>query len=199
MAASELLDEEHSSLSTDSPHDNNAYTLGRIGDYYIVIAYLPKGRYDIASAASVAKDILRSFESIRIGLMIGIGGGASSDKYNIRLGDIVIDCSIKKEDSVISYNFGKIIQDHEFERTGFLNSSPTVLLTALIKLSADHERKGSHIAESVRLIITKNPRLREKYQHSSAEYNRLYESSYTYREGNYRCEIDYNSISPPLL
>ena len=76
VAACELLDEEHPLLPTDSPHDDNAYTLGRIGDHHIVIACLPKGRYGIASAASVAKDMLRSFESIRIGLMVGIGGGA---------------------------------------------------------------------------------------------------------------------------
>lgn len=199
VAASELLDEEHPPLSTDSPHDNNAYTLGRIGDHHIVIACLPKGRYGIASAASVAKDMLRSFESIRIGLMVGIGGGAPSGKHDIRLGDIVVGCPIKKEGGVVPYNFGKAVQDHEFERTGSLNSPPTVLLTALTKLSADHERKGSYIAESVRSIITKNPRLRGKYQHSSAEYNRLYESSYTHRGGDHRCEIGYNSISPPLL
>ena len=47
----------------------------------------PKGRYDITSAASVAKDMLRSFESIRIGLMVGIGGGAASGKHDFRLGD----------------------------------------------------------------------------------------------------------------
>ena len=85
--------------------------------------------------------------------MISIEGGAPSGKHNIRLGDIVIDYPIKKEDSVVSYNFGKAVQDREFERTGSLNSPPTVLLTALTKLSADHERKGSHITESVRLII----------------------------------------------
>lgn len=66
-------------------------------------------------------------------------------------------------------------------------------------LSADHERKGSHIAQSVRLIITKNPRLREKYQHPGAEHDRLYESIYTHREGDDRCVIDCDSISPSLV
>ena len=64
MVVYELLDEEYPLLLTDSPYNNNAYTLGRIGDYYIIIVYFSKGRYSIASAASVAKDILRSFESI---------------------------------------------------------------------------------------------------------------------------------------
>ena len=199
VAACELLDEEHPSLSTDSPHDNNAYTLGRIGDYHIVIAGLLKWRYGIASTASVAKDMLRSFDSIRIGLMIDIGGGAPSGEHNIRLGDVVVGCPVKKEGGVVPYNFGKAVQTQEFERTGSLNSSPTVLLTALIKLSADHKRKGSYIAESVRLMIIKNSRLQGKYQYPDAEYDKLYESTYTYREDNKRCEIDCNSISPSLL
>ncbi len=199
VTAWELLDEEHPLLPTDSPHDDNAYTLGRTGDHYIVIACLPKGRYGIASAASVAKDMLRSFESIRIGLMVGIGGGAPSGKHDIRLGDVVVGCPIKKEGGVVPYNFGKAVQDQIFERTGSLNSPPTVLLTALTKLSAYHERKGSHIAESVRSMITKNPRLREKYQYPSAEHDRLYESSYTHRGGDYRCEIGCGNTSPPLL
>ena len=154
MAACELLDEEHLSLPTSSVHDDNAYTLGHIGDHHIVIACLPKGRYGIASAASVAKDMLRSFESIRIGLMVGIGGGAPSDKHDIRLGDVVVGYPVKKEGGVVPYNFGKAIQDQEFERTGSLNSPPTVLLTALNKLSVHHERKGSRIAESVQMMIT---------------------------------------------
>ena len=199
VAACELLDEEHPSLPTDSPHDDNAYTLGRIGDHHIVIAGLPKGRYGIASAASVAKDMLRSFDSIRIGLMVGIGGGAPSGEHDIRLGDIVVGCPIKKEGGVVPYNFGKAVQTQKFERTGSLNSPPTVLLTALTKLSADHERKGSHIAESVRLMITKNPRLQGKYQYPGAERDRLYESSYTHRGGDDRCEIGCDSASPPLL
>ena len=75
VAVCELLDEEHRALPTDSPHDDNVYALGRIGDYHRVIVRLPKGRYGIASAANVAKDMRHSFESIRIGLMVGIGGG----------------------------------------------------------------------------------------------------------------------------
>ena len=100
---------------------------------------------------------------------------------------------------MVPYNYGKAVQDQEFERTGSLNSPPTVLLIALTKLSADHERKGSHIAESVRLMITKNLRLRKKYTHPGAEHDRLYESSYTHRGSDDRCDIGCDSTSPPLL
>lgn len=90
VAACELLDEEHSQLRpSPSPNDNNAYSFGRIGEHNVVIATLPKGKYGIASAAMVAKDILHSFHSVRIGLMVGIGGGAPTVKHDIRLGDVV--------------------------------------------------------------------------------------------------------------
>ncbi|KAL9125418.1 MAG: hypothetical protein Q9217_005375 [Psora testacea] len=131
--------------------------------------------------------------------MVGIGGGAPSDKHDIRLGDVVVGCPMHRLGGVIPYNFGKAIQDQEFEQTGSLNSPPPVLLTALTKLNANHERKGSHIAQSVRIMITKNPRLRGKYQYPGSEHDRLYESSYAYRGGNNKSEIGCDSASLPLL
>ena len=198
VAACELLDEEHPTLPSP-PHDDNAYTYGRIGNHHIVIAKLPMGRYGIASAASVAKDMLRSFDSIRIGLMVGIGGGAPSDKHDIRLGDIVVGCPVKKEGGVVPYNFGKAVQDQEFELTGSLNSPPTVLLNALSKLEAHHERKGSHIAESARSLIQNNDRLQKNYQYPGAEHDRLYDSSYVHCGGDDdKCETGCDNTSPPL-
>ena len=46
-------------------------------------------------------------------------------------------------------------------------------------------------------MMTKNPRLRGKYQHPGAEHDRLYESSH--RRGDNRCVIGCDSISPPLV
>src|SRR5271155_3004567 len=86
VVACELLDEEHPSQPRSSPHDNNAYTFGRIGHHNVVIACLPRGRYGITSAASVARDMLHSFPSMQFGLMVGIGGGAPSERHDIRLG-----------------------------------------------------------------------------------------------------------------
>ena len=52
--------------------------------------------YSIASTASVAIDMLRSFESIQIRSMISIGGGIPDDQYTIRPGVIIVGCSVKK-------------------------------------------------------------------------------------------------------
>jgi hypothetical protein len=77
VVACELLDEEYPPLPLplSSRLDNNSYTFGRIGDHYVVLACLPKGKYGLTSATSVAKDMLHSFPSILFGLMVGIGGG----------------------------------------------------------------------------------------------------------------------------
>lgn len=55
IAACELLKKEYPSLSTASSHDSNAYTLGRVGDHRVVVACLPKGKYGIASAATMGE------------------------------------------------------------------------------------------------------------------------------------------------
>ncbi|KAL6409962.1 WD repeat-containing protein [Ilyonectria robusta] len=111
VAAQEFLDEEHEALEFVSPNDTNDYTLGRLGKHNVVIAVLPDGEYGTSSAASVATNMLHSFPNVRIGLMVGIGGGAPSEKHDIRLGDIVVSAPRDGEGGVFQYDFGKTIQD----------------------------------------------------------------------------------------
>lgn len=199
VAACELLDEEYLPLKSVPSHDSNTYTLGRMGDHHVVVACLPKGRYGIASAATVAKDMLRSFESIRIGLMVGIGGGAPSKKHDIRLGDVVVGCPVGRTGGVLPYNFGKAVQGEDFKITGSLNSPPMFLLTALNQLDTFHERKGNRIADTVQKMVTRNPRVREKYEYPGAEKDRWYESSFTHVDSNVGCDIGCGSTVPPVI
>ncbi|KAJ5737403.1 uncharacterized protein N7483_002528 [Penicillium malachiteum] len=88
-----MLDEKFGILEEQDAADSNTYTLGRIGKHYIVIACLPGGQYGTTAATTVANNMLRTFsKSLRIGLMVGIGGGIPSAAHDIRLGDIVISC-----------------------------------------------------------------------------------------------------------
>jgi hypothetical protein len=82
-AACEFVDEEYPRLPTSSPHDKNTYMFSRIGHDNVVLACLPKGKYGLISESSVAKDLLRSFPSIRFGLRMGIKGGAPNLKHDI--------------------------------------------------------------------------------------------------------------------
>jgi len=183
VAACELLDEE---LQTPPlAHDDNAYTCGRIGDHKVVVACLPQGKYGLASAANVAKDLLRSFPAIRFGLMVGIGGGAPSTKHDIRLGDVVVSSPTDRTGGVIHYDFGKKIQG-TFERTGSLGPPPTVLLNALQKLGAWHERRGHRIAETVNHMVTANTRLK-RYQRPDPRSDVLFKSSFVLPDKEQPC------------
>ncbi|PTB48066.1 hypothetical protein M431DRAFT_513979 [Trichoderma harzianum CBS 226.95] len=127
VAAQAFLDEKHEGPEYISPNDNNDYTLGKIGRHNVVVAVLPNGEYGLSSAASVARDMLHSFPNVRIGLMVGIGGGAPSLRYDIRLGDVIVGVPINRTGGVIQFNFGKTIQGQEFQETGFLDQPPTLL------------------------------------------------------------------------
>jgi nucleoside phosphorylase len=169
VVACTILDEEYPTPPNSSPYDDdNIYTFGLIGHHNVVIACLPKGIYGLTSAASVARDMRRSFPSIRIRLMVGIGGGAPSRKHDIRLGDVVVSSPVGRTGGVIHYEFGKTIQNQKFKRTGALNAPPRRLLAALNVIAARHELKGHQIAESVSKMIERNPRLQE-YQRPEQE------------------------------
>jgi nucleoside phosphorylase len=176
IAAQEFLDEEHEGPERVAPNDDNNYALGRVGKHNVVIAVLPQGEYGISSATRVAKDVLNSFPNVRIGLMVGIGGGAPSAKHDIRLGDVVVSAVGNGKGGVFQYDFGKEIQDQDFQETGFLNQPPTVLRTAVNGLIAQYKRKGHQFEESIRRILDRNPRLREEYKRPDLSSDRLYRS-----------------------
>lgn len=176
VAAQELLDIEHPRPEHLSPHDNNCYTLGKIGDHNVVIAVLPDGEYGKTSGASVARDLLHSFPNVRIGLMVGIAGGAAG-RHDIRLGDVVVSsCQGNGTASVYGYDFGKAIQDRGLQVTTVLNQHPVVLRTAVNGLKAHYERKGHNIAETVDAILQNNTRLQTKYGRPPISTDKIFKS-----------------------
>ena len=196
VAACEMLDEHHDSLPSKSSRDGNAYTLGHIKNHNIVVACLPQGQHSIASAATVAGDMLCTFEAVHIGLMVGIGGGAPSDVHDIRLGDVVVGTPSGRLGGVLAYDHGKMIQDKEFEITGHLNAPPTRLLTALMRLNVQHIRYGNQIAEEVSHMIERNPSLLQVYRRP--EEDRLYETSYIHKTDQ-SCTTGCETSVPPLV
>ncbi|KAL7804902.1 ankyrin repeat-containing domain protein [Trichoderma aethiopicum] len=177
VAAQSFLDRTHASTVEVSANDNNDYTLGEIGNHNVVIAVLPNGEYGIASVASVARDMLHTFPNIRIGLLVGIGGGAPSKKHDIRLGDVVVSIpSSKASGSVLHYDFSKAVHGHKFEIIGYLNLPPPLLRAASNGLKAKYESDGHKIQESIDRALQKKPRLRKKYMRPDQSSDRLYRS-----------------------
>jgi nucleoside phosphorylase len=138
----------------------------------------------------VARDMLHSFPNIRIGLMVGIGGGAPSPTHDIHLGDIVVSASRDGKGGVFQYDFGKTIQDQKFQTTGFLNQPPAILRTAMNGLKAQYELKGHRLETAISHAIQENPRLQKKYKRPDPSNERLYRSEITHPANDATiCEI----------
>jgi nucleoside phosphorylase len=178
IAATTFLDEEHEDPEHLPVNDNNAYILGRVGKHNVIIASLPHGEYGLTSAATIARDMVRSFPNVRIGLMVGIGGGAPSSKHDIRLGDIVVSSPGSGNGGVFQYDYGKTIQDKAFTVTRHLDQPPQCLLTAISVLEAQYERDGHDIQAAIDHALEKKPRLRAKYKKPDYSTDRLYSSAY---------------------
>ncbi|KAL7949328.1 hypothetical protein V8C42DRAFT_350993 [Trichoderma barbatum] len=136
VAAQAFLDERHEAPEYLSPNDT-MITLWE--------------EYGLASVAGVARDMLHSFPNIRIGLMVGIGGGAPSPKHDIRLGDVVVGISSNGSGSVFQYDYDKSLhgQSQVFKTSMFLNKPPVTLLSAVNGLMAEHEYEGNQLAKAL--------------------------------------------------
>jgi len=176
-AAQEMLDEEHQDLPPNG-NDANIYTLGRIADHNVVIACLPAGQTGTNSAAAVAMQMKSTFQSIRFGLMVGIGGGVPTKDVDIRLGDIVVSQPVKEHGGVVQYDFGKSTPNG-FERTGFLNTPPTILLSAINKLRSNQDRGRSSLSSH----LSKLGKI-SKFNHNTLGSDVLYEAEYNHVGGN---------------
>lgn len=157
-AATVMLDHIHPDLPKP-PIDHNTYTLGSIGKHNIVIACLPKGKIGNNPATTAATQMIRTFPSIKVGLMVGIGGGIPP---KVQLGDVVVSTPTDQYPGVVQWDFGKTEKDG-FRRTGALNSPPSAMLTALTKLETSHEMKGSEIHQYLIEMKKKWPRLSPAY------------------------------------
>ncbi|KAL4868300.1 hypothetical protein BDV12DRAFT_169749 [Aspergillus spectabilis] len=165
-AAQAMLDEVHADLPARR-FDDNTYILGRIGSHNIVITCLPTGRYGAISAATVATRMLSTFQSIRFGLMVGIGGGAPS--RDIRLGDVVIGKPTGQSGGVLQC-------DVDFERTSTLNKPPGVLLNALSRIRAHHIINGNRIPHVLSEMLVAYPLMRNSIM--PREPDRLFRAEY---------------------
>lgn len=199
VAARALLDQIHDGPDTQAPNDNNTYTLGEMGNHNVVVAVLPDGEYGTSSAASVVKDMLRTFTNIRIALMVGIGGGAPSAANDIRLGDIVVSSPRNGIGGVVQYDFGKSIQDQGFCRTGILNQPPALVRTAVTALRAEHISDGHNLQDVVGSVLEKKPRLRNSYARPDPALDILYRPAYLHHDGTCCIVDDANDESKVIV
>lgn len=119
-----------------------------------------------------------SFRNVRFGLMVGIGGGVPSAKADIQLGDVVISQPNQEHGGVVQHDCGKSTQTG-FERTGFLNTPPTILLQAVSKLRANHFTGRSSLSEYL-TTLNKQP----VFSRDRAGPDTLFEAAYDHEGGS---------------
>ena len=154
-----MLDEEHDQLEQQA-RDHNSYTFGKIGKHNVIIACLLGGHQSKAAAATVAVHMMYSFP-IKLGLMVGIGGGVPSQVPTIRLGDLVVSMPESTHGGVIQYDLGKLKSDG-FRRKGHLDKPRKALLGAVTSLRAKHERKNPEVPRYL-TAIANNSRMATKH------------------------------------
>ncbi|KAL8281897.1 hypothetical protein RB597_009562 [Gaeumannomyces tritici] len=158
IAARSFLEVEHDFIERLSREDPNSYALGRIGQHNVVIASRPT-EYGPVSIASVAKNMLQAFPNVRIGLSIGIAGGAPRPSRDIRLGDVVVG------DSVFQYDLGRGTKSQHF-------TPPRVLRTAVASLAGEYLRPGRQLALQIEQAL--NYMQGDLYSRPSANTNTLF-------------------------
>lgn len=182
-----MLDKSHPTLPPQND-DPNDYSFGSIGDQNLVIACLPAGNMGNTPATTVANNMKRSFP-IKIGLMVGIGGGVPSKKSDIRLGDVAVSQPTGSHGGVFQWDYGKTEQGGEFHRSGTLNKPPTALLHALQSLKIHDINKGIPMEDALATMATNNPRMVEEfgYEYQGADEDQLFHSAYDHATGE-TCE-----------
>ncbi|KAL7939602.1 hypothetical protein V8C35DRAFT_287117 [Trichoderma chlorosporum] len=172
IAAEEFLDEEHPALDDIPLTDSNHYTLGSVGKHNVVIAVIPRDKHGTAFAANVVTDLLSSFPNVKLSLMIGIGGGAPSEKHDIRLGDVVVGAA-----GVFHYDLEETLRVRTFRYIGSLSTAPRVLRTAASTLQTQYKRRGHRLREAVDDILKNNKRLQKDFGRPDAASDILFRSN----------------------
>ncbi|KAF3159958.1 hypothetical protein TWF751_000510 [Orbilia oligospora] len=177
-----ILDETYPQIDA-ADGDTNFYKFGRIGSHNVVISCLPAGRYGITNAGIVATHMRSKFSKLRFGLMVGVGGGAPSGNNDIRLGDLVISQPTGVSGGVIQYDFGKAMENGEFQRIGSLNAPPSILLNAVAFIKAEDQAKlGQKISE----IAQEIEEIDSKFQYPGQETDILFRADYNHVPGEGR-------------
>ncbi|KAH8694191.1 hypothetical protein BGW36DRAFT_463772 [Talaromyces proteolyticus] len=182
-AAKAMLDEIHDRLPQPSS-DHNVYTLGRLKGHNMVITCLPSGVYGITSAATALAAMRSTFSSLRFALVVGIGGGVPG-KTDIRLGDVVVSKPTASGSGVIQYDYGKTLRDRCFQRTGFLDKPPPVLLAAVSQIQSDHMTGRQGIKKCMVDVLEKNEEMKDQFSRPNNDW--LFYASYDHPESASKC------------
>ncbi|KAI5380018.1 hypothetical protein J4E82_001091 [Alternaria postmessia] len=200
-----MLDEDHDTPDYDSSYDDNVYTFGSVAGHNVVIATCPPGLTGNVNAGRVTGAMFKTFSSLRMAILVGIGGGVpeithSQDPMeNLHLGDVVVGWPADGGDACVAYDAGRWHTDGHFEVLGTINRPDRVLLNALGKLMLDHQMGKTTFHEHRDRLV--NSKHRRKFAFPGLEKDQLYQANYkhsgVYGDGCKDCEHS-KVVSRPL-
>ncbi|CAJ0553207.1 Ff.00g117190.m01.CDS01 [Fusarium sp. VM40] len=176
IAAKAVLDDVHDELPRKK-NDTNSYILGSIGCHNIAIACLPSNEYGTNNAVNVLTNLTRTFTSIYVSLMVGIGGGVPRENFDIRLGDIVVGTR------VVQHDLGKIVESGQIQHTAVPRTLAHLLGKALSHLQAEHQPHSSRIP----VILEQRFREHPDYTHPTTA-DRLFSPTYPHSSQAPSCD-----------
>ncbi|KAL4934773.1 nucleoside phosphorylase domain-containing protein [Aspergillus oleicola] len=182
-AAKSVLDNVHSSLPPANS-DHNNYTLAEISGHNVVVACLRSGVYGKVSASIVVSQMRSTFPNIRLGLMVGIGGGVPSTGSDIRLGDVVISKPTGRSGGVVQYDFGKTYRDGVSQYNGSLDKPCPELLTALTQIQSDGFSRKYQVRDIINAVQAKCAS-RQQYIRPNDDW--LFRATYDHPDGTPDC------------
>ncbi|CAG7558862.1 unnamed protein product [Fusarium equiseti] len=165
----------YSNLSLSYHVRQTAYLV--ISCHNIVITSLPTNEYGTNNAVNVLTNLTRTFESIYLSLMVGIGGGVPRPNFDIRLGDIIVGTR------VVQHDLGKIVGSGQIQHTAVPRTLAHLLGKALSLLQAEHQPHSKRIP----FILEEKFRDHPGYAHPSTA-DRLFSSEYPHNSQASTCD-----------
>lgn len=194
-----MLDEEHAEPLDGSAAegDQNYYVYGDLSNINVVIGSFPNGTDGTAGGASLVNDMIRTFRSISLLLLVGIGGGNPSHEHDIRLGDVVIGTPCDNHSGVVKYDHGRQTVEG-FTITGYVLPPPKRFLSVITRMQSDHETQPNAISTNISQMLKRFPRLKE-YSRQSPEKDKFFRSEYPHVPGHQQCQgCDESKLIPRL-
>ncbi|KAI0901985.1 hypothetical protein F4806DRAFT_502000 [Annulohypoxylon nitens] len=171
--ARNFLDEKHSK--------KHNYTLGRIGKHNVVLALQDKSsRHEPTRPSRATENLLRDFTNLRICFLLSVGGGAPSQRHDIRLGDVLVGFTDHNTESVLHCDYRRTINKNKFTSRGILRPPSIVVQEAIKELRTEYGYRIRQIRDTVTTFFHRNPDLKLP----SPNTDQLYVSSLTCARGN---------------
>lgn len=173
-----MLDEEH--LRPDFEADDNTYIFGSMSGHNVAIATTPPGLRTNVNAGRLVGPMFRTFPSIKMVLLVGIGGGvpnpvpASNAIHDIHLGDVVVGWTTDGRSAVVYYDSG-VSGVNGVEQHGTINRPDWTLLQALGVLESDCRFKKTKFGEHTNRLLDFDE---ERYEYPGLEHDKLFRTGY---------------------